>query len=80
MDLEHKPFKPRDVWLGAVRRYASKANKLTHKIRAKQVRAEATCSNLDIHAERELLRPLATIDVSGAIEWTYPICRDVDEA
>ena len=36
VDLEHKPFRPRDVWLGAVRRYASKANKLTHKVRVKQ--------------------------------------------
>ena len=80
VDLEHKPFKPRDVWLGAVRRYASKANKLTYKIRVKQARAEATFSTLDVRAESHLLSPLATIGDGGIIEWTSPFCRDVDEA
>ena len=80
VDLEHKPFRPRDVWLGAVRRYASKANKLTHKVRVKQARAEATCSSLDLRAERQLLEPLATLDNDGTIQWTSPFCRDVDDA
>ena len=80
VDLQKKPFKTDDVWLSAVRRYASKANKLTHHIRSKQMRAEATNAALDLQPERRSLEPLATIDDDGAIDWNPTMCRYIERA
>ena len=64
-----RPFDTARVWTGALRRYASKVNSLTYKVKRKTIAAEARGQDVSIDEENKLLEPLASIGHDGKITW-----------
>ena len=78
VDLQKQRFVAENVWKGAVRRYASKANSLTFIIQLKQIRAENGGSDVRVTNENSILAPLGVIDTNGTITWQRPFARHID--
>ena len=68
MDLDNRPFKPDEVWTGAIRRYLSKVHSLQQKIKLEV--AEAQALERSVNRFNALLAPLATIDETGKLRWS----------
>ena len=73
VDLQSSPFLTDQVWQGAMRRFASKANSLTHRMHVAAANAEARGEDLNTSKLNGLLNPLGTIDESGTITWRSDI-------
>jgi hypothetical protein len=74
VDLHNKRFGgDRLIGESAARRYISKANTLSERVRQRNVRAEARCQSCDDNCKNEnsILYPLATIDNEGNIIWDF---------
>ena len=70
VDLKNAKFNIDTVWAGAIRRYISKANSLSHRVQEKQKKAEARMlDSINVDAENKLLSPLGTIDERSIITW-----------
>ena len=78
VDVRHKPFRHESVWKGAVRRYASKANKLTHSILLKQKHCE-TClhDQPDPAIIGKPIDPLGALRHDGTIKWCLAITKAI---
>ena len=70
VDLDNRPFKPDEVWTGAIRRYLSKVHSLQQKIRLEVTEAQALERSVNIRRFNALLAPLATIDETGKLRWS----------
>ena len=70
VDLDNRPFRPDDVWIGAIRRYLSKIHSLQQKIRLEVAEAQALERPANIRRFNDLLAPLATIDELGKLRWS----------
>ena len=76
-DLLNKPFDPSIVWRGAVRRYVSKANSLTHKAKLLHFRQESRAQAHDLESLETLIEPLAELDATGALVWRHDFIHHV---
>jgi hypothetical protein len=70
VDLENRPFKPDEIWIGAIRRYLSKIHSLQQKIRLEVAEAQALERPINVRRFNALLAPLATIDEFGRLRWS----------
>ena len=71
VDLANRPFLPLTVWDGAVRRYASKVNSLTHQVHRSIARAESADQDPDLRRFNKLLAPLAHFDERAHLYWNH---------
>ena len=70
VDLENRPFRPDEVWTGAMRRYLSKMHSLQQKLRLEVAEAHALERPINIRRFNSLLSPLATINELGQLRWS----------
>jgi hypothetical protein len=78
-DLHNKPFDPRTTWRGAVRRYVSKANSLTHRTKLLYMKQESRRLAHDHESLEVLLSPLGLLDGAGAIVWRHDFLPHVHD-
>ena len=78
-DLFNTPFDPTKTWRGAVRRYVSKANTLTHKANLLNLRQESRLQDHNLDSLEALIEPLGDLDASGAIVWRHDFQHHVSE-
>ena len=69
VDLDRKTFDPDKVLAGALRRYASKANSLTHQVQLERKQAEADERLPNVKQFTDLIQPLGEVMMNGQIEW-----------
>jgi hypothetical protein len=79
-DLFNTPFDPNKTWRGAVRRYVSKANSLTHKSKLLNSRQESRGLPHNLETLDSLISPLGELDVSGAVVWRHDFLQHVADA
>jgi hypothetical protein len=78
VDLANQPFSPTAVWDGAIRRFASKANKLTYQVSQAVANAEASEETPHLQPFNDLLLPLAYFDQQEQLIWDHRFKHYID--